>query len=72
MMKKITQIVMLLFTVYSFSQTEIVETAIVESINSAPSITVERGPYLQSGTPTSVIVKWRTNIATESVVNYGR
>ncbi|WP_282178390.1 metallophosphoesterase [Maribacter stanieri] len=71
MMKKITQIVMLLFTVHSFSQTEIVETAIVESINSAPSITVERGPYLQSGTPTSVIVKWRTNIATESVVNYG-
>ncbi|WP_372746339.1 metallophosphoesterase [Lutibacter sp.] len=33
--------------------------------------TVVRGPYLQTGTPTSVIVKWRTNNATESVVNYG-
>ena len=71
MMKKITQIVLMLFTVYSFSQTETVKTAIVGSINSSTSIAVERGPYLQSGTPTSVIVKWRTSIATESVVNYG-
>lgn len=71
MMKKITQIVLMLFTVYSFSQTETVETVIVGSINSSTSIAVERGPYLQSGTPTSVIVKWRTSIATESVVNYG-
>ncbi|MDO6802750.1 choice-of-anchor D domain-containing protein [Wenyingzhuangia sp. 1_MG-2023] len=33
--------------------------------------TVERGPYLQSGTSNSVVVKWRTDIATQSVVNYG-
>lgn len=32
---------------------------------------VERGPYLQLGTPTSVIVKWRTNNPTNSIVNYG-
>ncbi|SHI94733.1 Por secretion system C-terminal sorting domain-containing protein [Mesonia phycicola] len=37
----------------------------------APSAYIERGPYLQSGTPTSVVVKWRTDTATESVVNYG-
>jgi hypothetical protein len=35
----------------------------------APSIV--RGPYLQSGTSTSAIVKWRTNNATDSKVNYG-
>ncbi|MGC1631307.1 MAG: hypothetical protein WA749_04255, partial [Gelidibacter sp.] len=33
--------------------------------------TVTRGPYLQTGTPTSVIIKWRTNVFTESVINYG-
>lgn len=36
-----------------------------------PSAYIERGPYLQSGTAHSVIVKWRTDNATESVVNYG-
>lgn len=33
--------------------------------------TITRGPYLQTGTPTSVIIKWRTDVATESIVNYG-
>ncbi|HKQ36680.1 MAG TPA: Ig-like domain-containing protein, partial [Verrucomicrobiae bacterium] len=32
---------------------------------------VPRGPYLQSGTPTSIIVKWRTVAASDSVVRYG-
>ena len=32
---------------------------------------VIRGPYLQLGTPTSVIVKWRTDIASDSQVHYG-
>jgi len=32
---------------------------------------ITRGPYLQTGTPTSVIVKWRTNTSTESIINYG-
>lgn len=80
MIKKITPILMMLFTVYSFSQTSVPSIPIVNStINSdsvgvpknSPSVVVERGPYLQSGTPTSVVVKWRTNMATESVVDYG-
>ena len=41
----------------------------------APEITsggtLVRGPYLQSGTSSSVIVKWRTDEATDSVVRYG-
>ncbi|MEK6323685.1 MAG: fibronectin type III domain-containing protein [Acidobacteriota bacterium] len=32
---------------------------------------VTRGPYLQTGTPTSVIVRWRTDLATDSRVRYG-
>ena len=32
---------------------------------------VTRGPYLQQGTPTSVIVQWRTATATDSRVRYG-
>ncbi|MGB5715962.1 MAG: metallophosphoesterase [Gammaproteobacteria bacterium] len=32
---------------------------------------VTRGPYLQQGTPTSVIVRWHTAIATDSRVRYG-
>jgi len=32
---------------------------------------VVRGPYLQTATPTSVIVKWRTDIATDSAIRYG-
>jgi hypothetical protein len=32
---------------------------------------VVRGPYLQLGTPTSVIVRWRTSAGTDSVVRYG-
>lgn len=32
---------------------------------------VTRGPYLQSGTSNSVIVKWRTSMATDTKVNYG-
>ena len=33
--------------------------------------TLVRGPYLQSGTASSVIIKWRTDEATDSVVRYG-
>ena len=33
--------------------------------------TITRGPYLQFGTPSSVIVRWRTSVATNSRVRYG-
>ena len=32
---------------------------------------VIRGPYLQKATPNSIIIKWRTNLPTESRVYYG-
>ena len=37
----------------------------------AEAPTVVRGPYLQSGTSSSVIIKWRTDEATDSLVRYG-
>lgn len=33
--------------------------------------TLTRGPYLQKGTPSSVIIRWRSNVATNSTVKYG-
>jgi hypothetical protein len=39
---------------------------------SAAAALVTRGPYLQVGTPTSVVVRWRTNVPTDSRVSYGK
>ena len=36
-----------------------------------PGLAVVRGPYLQLGTPDSIVVRWRTNMATPSRVVYG-
>lgn len=32
---------------------------------------IVRGPYLQNGTETSVVVKWRTDVASDSQVDFG-
>jgi hypothetical protein len=37
-----------------------------------PFSIVTRGAYLQCGTPTSIVVRWRTTLPTLSVVHYGR
>jgi hypothetical protein len=34
-------------------------------------IAATRGPYLQQGTPSSVVVRWRTDVPTSSRVRYG-
>lgn len=47
------------------------------SLTSAPvrftaaAARVIRGPYLNLGTPTSLVVRWRTDFASDSVVRYG-
>ena len=43
----------------------------LQLIGSDGSASVTRGPYLQIGTPTSTVVRWRTNISTDSRVSYG-
>ncbi len=35
------------------------------------STPVTRGPYLQDGTPDSIVVRWRTGVASDSRVRYG-
>ena len=39
--------------------------------NDPGTVLILRGPYLQKGTPSSVVVRWRTLVATESIVYYG-
>ncbi len=41
------------------------------AIAPAAAQTVTRGPYLQIPTPTSIVVRWRTDVATDSRVRYG-
>jgi len=36
-----------------------------------PGLAVVRGPYLQLGTPDSIVLRWRTNMATSSRVVFG-
>ena len=43
----------------------------IGSCESALAATVTRGPYLQSGTPSSIVVRWRTDATTDSEVRYG-
>ncbi len=48
----------------------------LRTLNIAPylpqnSVSVSRGPYLQTATPTSIVLKWRTNPATDTKVWYG-
>ena len=37
----------------------------------AEALVVSRGPYLQLGTSNSIIVRWRTDIATDTVIHFG-
>ena len=43
----------------------------IGSCESALAATVTRGPYLQSGTPSGIVVRWRTDATTDSEVRYG-
>lgn len=43
----------------------------LQLIGSDSAASVTRGPYLQIGTPNSTIVRWRTNVASDSRVSFG-
>lgn len=43
----------------------------VSSTQSLLAITVTRGPYLQIGGPNRIVIRWRTDTASESRVRYG-
>ena len=40
-------------------------------VSSSVLPTLTRGPYLQKGTTSSLIIRWRTDLPTNSIVNYG-
>jgi len=35
------------------------------------NVAVTRGPYLQNGTSNSIVIRWRTNLATDAIVRFG-
>lgn len=39
--------------------------------STSSGLELTRGPYLQTATPTSIIIRWRTDEPTESLVHYG-
>jgi hypothetical protein len=43
----------------------------VHVLASAPPSSLLRGPYLQSCTQTSIVVRWRTDVANQGVVQFG-
>ena len=40
-------------------------------VPTTPDVSIIRGPYLQLGTPTSIVIRWRTDQASDSRVLYG-
>ena len=40
-------------------------------LSGSTGASVTRGPYLQMGSPTGAVVRWRTDVATDSRVRYG-
>src|SRR2546423_14642021 len=47
--------------------------ALAQAVGSPPmaAAAVIRGPYLQQGTTNSVVVRWRTDVPTDSLIRYG-
>jgi predicted phosphodiesterase len=49
----------------------LVAALVLAGVGPAAAVTVTRGPYLQTPTPASMIVRWRTDTPTSSRVAYG-
>jgi hypothetical protein len=54
-----------------FSVVAISEAIFVQIGDGTEQIKITRGPYLQSGTPSSMVVRWRTDWRTNSVLRFG-
>ncbi|MFQ5606084.1 MAG: phytase, partial [bacterium] len=62
--------IFLIFVFKNFTRS-ITISAILSLVNIAVSQEVIRGPYLQLGTPNSLVIRWRTTEATDSGVRFG-
>jgi acid phosphatase type 7 len=49
----------------------VVSLSVLSGISQGQAQTITRGPYLQQGTPSSIVVRWRTSVPTPSSVRYG-
>jgi acid phosphatase type 7 len=49
----------------------VVSLSLISGVPEAHAQTITRGPYLQQGTPDSIVVRWRTSVATTGRVRYG-
>ena len=49
----------------------LISLSFIAGSHDAHAQTITRGPYLQQGTPSSIVVRWRTDVATTSRVRYG-
>lgn len=43
----------------------------LEGLQTPQTVSIDRGTYLQKATPNSIVIKWRTDIATDSKIMYG-
>jgi hypothetical protein len=48
-----------------------IDTSFDLRLTASNAVLVTRGPYLQQGTPTNIIVRWRTSRNTASLIRYG-
>ena len=57
----------------SFSSAVSIALALASAAAPSPAlaVAVTRGPYLQIGTPNSIVVRWRSDLASDSRVRYG-
>ncbi|MEW6159229.1 MAG: metallophosphoesterase family protein [Verrucomicrobiota bacterium] len=64
------------FSIFHFAIAAVVSGGVISEAATNPPAPVKipkvtRGPYLQSGTPHSVVVRWRTDEMTKSMLRYG-
>mgnify|MGYP003349860483 CR=1 FL=1 len=45
--------------------------ALLTMVSHLSAAAITRGPYLQIATPTSIVIRWRTDVATNSRIQYG-
>jgi hypothetical protein len=60
-----------MLTVRHYLASFVVGLFLIGAVQTAAAATLERGPYLQTPTSASMVLKWRTDVATDSVINFG-
>src|ERR1700761_856881 len=59
------------FSVLLFTLLIVTIAAHAQRANKSSRETLLRGPYLQAATPTSIVIRWRTDVLARGIVRYG-